>query len=97
MDVRLSPGAKKYIQKHSIECLVLTLVELETGCTLGVAKDIQVSFEYPQNPSQFLWGKAEGVEVFVDRRLKVTGTVAIKKQGLGRFSCLFADGLGVPI
>jgi hypothetical protein len=97
MDVRLSPGAKKYIEKHGIECLVLNLVELETGCTLGVAKDVEVSFAYPQKPTQFLWGKTEGVEVFVDRRLKVTGTVAIKKQGIGRFSCLFADGVGVPI
>ncbi len=97
MEVRLSSGAKKFIHKHNITCLVLSLVELETGCTLGVAKDVQVSYEYPQIPTRFLWGKADGVEVFVDRRLKINGTVTIKKQGFGRLSCLFADGIGVPI
>jgi hypothetical protein len=97
MEVRISPGARKYLANRGADSVVLRLVEMETGCSVGIAKDVDVRFEPPARPGGFLRRNAQGIDVYIDRRLGTQETVVIKKQGFWRFSCLYADGLRVPI
>jgi len=95
--VRFSANAKKFLKKKGIDTIVLRFVEFEAGGTLGVAKDVAVTFEAPADAGAFRRDLVEGIEVFIDPRLKAEGEVVIKRQGFWHFSSLYADGVRVPI
>jgi hypothetical protein len=95
--VKFSANAKKFLKKKGIDTIVLRFVEFEAGGTLGVAKDVAVTFEAPADAKAFRRDRVEGIEVFVDPKLKVDDDVVIKRQGFWNFSSLYADGVRVPI
>ena len=95
--VRFSTNAKKFLRKRGIATIVLRFVEFEAGGTLGVAKDVAVTFDAPDDAKAFRRDLVEGVEVFIDPKLKVDDDVVIKRQGFWHFSSLYADGVRVPI
>jgi len=95
--ISISPRAKRFLQDKGVKTIVLSFVELETGCCVGVAKDVAVSFEPPRDPRKFWRRHADGWEVFVDRQLKSDAEVVIKKQGFWKFASLYVDGLRVPL
>ena len=95
--IRFSAKAKKFLIKNGIDTIVLRFVEFETGGTVGVAKDVTVTFEPPADAKAFGRDLVEGIEVFVDPKLKVDGDVVIKRQGFWSFSSLYVDGVRVPI
>jgi len=95
--VRFSANAKKFLKKRGIASIVLRFVEFEAAGTCGVAKDVAVTFEQPADADSFHRDLVEGIEVFVDRKLKVDDDVVIKRQGFWNFSSLYVDGVRVPI
>ena len=95
--VRFSANAKKFLKKRGINTIVLRFVEFEAGATLGLAKDVAVTFEPPADAEAFRCDLVEGIEVFVDPKLKVDDDVVIKRQGFWYFSSLYADGIRIPI
>jgi hypothetical protein len=95
--VKFSANAKKFLKKKGIDTIVLRFVEFEAGGTVGVAKDVAVTFEPPADAGVFRRNLVEGIEVFIDPKLKVDGDVVIKRQGFWGFSSLYADGVRVPI
>jgi len=98
MDIRLSSRARKYLQDKEASELTLYLVDIEAGSSsIGVVKDVGISLNQPKRPEQFLHDRVEGLDIYVDRKLKITGPIVIKKQGVWKFASLFADGLHVPI
>jgi hypothetical protein len=97
MDITLSPSAVKYLRYRQVSGVTFYLVDIEcTGC-IGAVREVGVSLEPPGRPENFRYGRAEGFDIYVGRKLKVTGPVMIKKQGFWKFSSLFAHGLQIPI
>lgn len=96
MAVEISRSARKFLEDRGLRTVVLRYVELEAGCMVGVAKDVDVGFEPPADPAAFRRSAVDGIDVFIDRRLKEDERVVIKKQGLWKFVSLYADGLRVP-
>ena len=97
MEIRFSKRALKYIRKHGAQDVFVSLEEVDVADTIGMAKDISVGFKAPDEEKQFDVHRAEGIDVHIDRALKVTGPVAIRLQGLWKISSLYANGLQVPI
>ena len=97
MRVRISQGARIFLGKQDIRTVALTFLEIEAACTVGVAKEVSVTFDPPKDPEKFQRTMVEGIEVFVDNRLTPFGDVVIKRQGFWKFSSLYADGLRVPL
>lgn len=97
MAIKFTRAAKKYIDEKQIRTVVLTFLELEAGCMVGVAKDIDVSFDPPEKEEPYLKSNVEGIDIYIDKRLSPAEEVTIRKQGFWRFSSLYADGLRVPI
>ena len=97
MEVTISPRAMKYLHERGASCLVLGLVDIETGGSVGAARDVAFGFAPPRDSRHFRWCQVQGIDVYVDRKLRVVGPVAIKKQGFWKFSSLYADGVQVPI
>lgn len=97
MHLKITKAAWKFIRKKQTDTVVLKLVEVDTSCCIGAALDIEFSFAPPQKPGKFRWKQVAGIDFYIDRRLIPTGTIVIKKHGLGWFSSLYADGLKVPI
>ena len=97
MAIKITKAAKKYIDERNINTIVLTFLEMEAGCMVGVAKDIDVSFDPPEKEEAFLKSNVKGIAVYIDKRLSPSKEVTIRKQGFWRFSSLYADGLRVPI
>ncbi len=97
MEVKISPRAMKYLQERGASSLVLGLVDIETGGSVGAARDVAFGFTPPRDSRHFRWCQVEGIDVYVDRKLKVVGPVVIKKQGFWKLSSLYADGVQVPI
>jgi hypothetical protein len=95
--VKFSANAKKFLKKKGIDTIVLHFVEIECGCMVGVAKDVAVTFEPPADAEAFRRDLVEGIEVYVDPRLKVDDDVVIKRQGFWNFSSLYVDGVRIPI
>jgi hypothetical protein len=95
--VEISRSARKFLEDRGLRTVVLRYMELEAGCMVGVAKDVDVGFDRPVDQEDFRRNEVEGIEVFIDRRLKEDATVVIKKQGLWKFANLYADGLRVPL
>ena len=97
MQARLSSGARKLLHKLGCSQLTVHLVETETGCSIGFAREVRVDCEYPKDSAPYHPLEADGVTVYVDPRLKVQGRIVIKKQGFWKFSGLYADGVQIPI
>ena len=95
--IRFSASAKKFLKKRGVATVVLRFVEFEAAGTCGIAKDVAVTFERPADVEAFYRSLVEGIEVFVDRKLKIDDAVVIKRQGFWNFSSLYADGVRVPI
>lgn len=97
MQATLSNGARKLLHKLGSQSLVVALVETETGDSVGFAREVQVECGYPRNREHYHRLEVDGVEVFVDPRLRVEDTVAIKRQGLWKLSGFYADGVRIPL
>lgn len=97
MDVSISSGAMRYIAQHHISCIVLDFVDIETGGSVGAVRDIGVEFEPPPNPKAYRYDRVQDVDVYIHRKLQITGPIRIKKQGFWKFCSLYADGLHVPL
>jgi len=97
MEVGMSNRARKFIRKTEAKNVVIRFVEVEIADSLGAAKDIEVTLQAPDRKEGFRHAHVDGVDVYVDKALKVTGPVVIKKQGFWKFSTLYADGLQVPL
>lgn len=97
MQARLTSGARKLLYRWGHSHLVIRLVEMETGDSIGIAREIQVEFAYPENREEYHRLVADGIEVLLDPRLKVADTVKIKKQGFWKFAGLYVDGVRVPL
>ncbi len=95
--VRFSANAKRFLKKKGIGTIVLRFVEIESGCMVGVAKDVAVTFDPPADVGAFRRDLVEGIEVFIDPKLNLDDEVVIKRQGFWNFSSLYADGVRVPI
>ncbi len=95
--IKFSANAIKFLKKKDIDTIAFRFVEFEAGGTLGLAKDVAVTFEAPPDAEAFRRDLVEGVEVFLDNRLKIDGEVVIKREGFWKFSSLYADGVRVPI
>lgn len=97
MQIRFSPGALKYMHKRGASTVVLDLVDMETGGSVGVVKDVAVGFQAPKDLKAYRYDRVQGVDVYVHRALRIHGPIRIKKQGFWKLSSLYADGLQVPI
>lgn len=97
MEIRLSPRAGKYLRERQATQVTFYLVDIETTGSIGAVREVGVSLEPPARPENFRWGRAEGFDIYVDRQLKVTEPVVIKKQGFWKLSSLYADGLRVQM
>jgi len=97
MQATLSNGARKLLHKLGRQSIVVALVETETGDSVGFAREVEVECGFPRDKGEYYRLKADGVEIFVDPRLKVERTVAIKKQGFWKLSRLYADGVRIPL
>jgi hypothetical protein len=95
--VRFSPNAKAFLKKKGVDTVVVSFVEFDVAGTCGIAKDVSVTFEPPADATAFRHKLVEGIDVFVDRKLKIDDHVVIKRQGFWNFSSLYADGVRVPI
>ena len=97
MKIRITSRAKKYLEAKNVNTIVLKLVELSVAETVGVAREVQVDFELPEDKDKYGCFNVDNYEIFVDRRLEAIGDVVIKKQGFWKFSSLYADGFRIPI
>lgn len=97
MQVSLSPGARKHLRKLKCGAIAVRLVDMETSDSVGFAREVQVECGFPQRREQYHRLEVDGVEVFVDPRLRVEDTVRIKKQGFWKLSGLYADGVRIPL
>ena len=95
--IRLSPGAKRFIQERGVEVLAVKFIEIETGGTVGVVKDISITFQHPADPRLYREFSVDDIPVFIDRKLRLSEDIVIRKQGFWKFSSLYADGLRGPI
>ncbi len=96
MAVRISKAARKFLDARKATKVVLRYLEVEAACMVGVAKDVQVLLGEPDDQT-YIHEHHEGIDVFIDPKLKINSIVHIKKQGFWKFSSLYADGLRVPI
>jgi len=97
VSISISPGAQRFLREKGVKTVVLSFLELQTGCCVGVVKDVAVTFEPPADPRKFWRRHADDFEVFIDRQLKSDAEVVIKKQGFWKFASLYVDGLRVPL
>jgi len=97
MEIKISSGALRYIQSKGAKSIAVVLVDVETGDSIGAARDIEVKFETPEDTRNYYLEHSQGIDVYVDRRLRLTGKVVIKKQGFWKISSLYADGLQIPL
>lgn len=97
MDIRLSPRAVKYLREMNAPAVTLYMVDIETTGSIGAVREVGVSLQPPKDQENFRYCPVEGFDVYVDRELKVTGPVVVKKQGFWKFSSLYADGLQVQL
>ena len=97
MNVVISKGASNFISRRGIETITLTYLEIETACQIGICKDIDLSYDRPENPEKYRRLEADDVEVFVDRQLNPAGDIHIKKQWVWKFASLYVDNVGVPL
>lgn len=97
MDIKLLPGAVKYIKAKKASEITLYFVDIETTGSIGAVREVGVSLEPPRRPENYRYKRAEGFDIYVSRDLKITGTIIIKKQGFWKLSWLCAEGLQIPI
>ncbi|MFW6297785.1 MAG: hypothetical protein ACOC03_04705 [Desulfosalsimonas sp.] len=97
MDIRLSPGAAKYLAAKKASDVTIYLVDIETTGSIGAVREVGVSLEPPKRPENFRYERVDGFDIYVARELRITGPVIIKKQGFWKLSWLCADGLQIPI
>ena len=97
VSVNFSKGARKFIEHRGIKSIAISYIEVEAGSIVGIAKDVMITYGRPVSGEEFLKVMVDDIEVFLDKRLKVSGKVVIKKQGFWRFSGLYADGIMIPI
>ena len=95
--IRITPGARRYLVSRGYEAVVLTYTELEVGDSIGVAKEVTITYEPPEDRERYRLFPVDDIEVFVDRRLRADGDVVIKKQGFWKLTSLYADGFRIPI
>jgi len=97
MKIRITSRAKKYLEAKNVMNIVLKFMELDVAESIGVAKDVMVSLEVPEDKDNYWCCNVGSYRVFVDRRLEAIGDVVIKKQGFWRFASLYVDGFRIPI
>src|SRR6056297_1054658 len=97
MEIRFSNRARKLLKNKDCRQLVFYLIELETADSIGAARDIGVSYTPPHNTGQYRRANADGIDIYIDRNLRIIGPVVIKKQGFWKLSTIYADGLQIPL
>jgi len=97
MEVKFSSGARKLLEEKGAENICIHLVDIATADSIGAARDIEVNCEVPEQKEQFWWDRVGGIDVYIDKKLKIIGPVVVKKQGFWIFSSLYADGLRILI
>ena len=97
MPVKISPRARKFLQDKGVDTIFLHFVDIAVADNVGVVKEVEVYYGQPDRPDLYWLRHADGIKVYVDRRLDSTGTVEIKKQGFWKFANLYADGLRIPL
>jgi hypothetical protein len=97
MKIRITSRAKKYLEAKNFKNIVLRFMELDVAETVGVVKDVTVSFEVPEDKDKYWCYNIDSYQVFVDRRLEAISDVIIKKQGFWKFASLYVDGFRISI
>lgn len=97
MNIKLSPGAVKYLKTKDASEVTIYLVDIETTGSIGAVREVGVRPGPPKRPENFRYDSIEGFGVYVARELKITGPIIIKKQGFWKLSWLSAEGLHIPL
>lgn len=97
MKIRITSRAKKYLEAKNFKDIVLKFMVLDVAESVGVAKEVMVSFEVPEDKDKYWCYNVGSYRVFVDRRLEAIGDVVIKKQGFWKLASLYVDGFRIPI
>jgi len=97
MDIRVTPRARKYLQEKEASEVTLYLVDIESSGSIDSVKEVGVSLKPPKRPEHFMHDRAEGFDIYVDRKLRIIGPIVIRKQGFWKLASLYADGLQIPI
>ncbi len=89
----------KFLKNKTATAVSIEFVELEDSAgDIDMVKEVEVKCQAPpenQKPN-YLFFREEGVDIYIDKRLKISGKVKIKKEGFWKLSFLYADGVLVP-
>lgn len=97
MNISFSSGALKFLKQKQADSVLIQLVELEGAAgDIDMVKEVEIKCRKPEDQTKYHYFKQNGLEVFIDRRLKVPGDIKIKKQGFWKFAFLYPDGVLVP-
>jgi hypothetical protein len=98
MKIKITNKAKKFIQDRKIKDVTFILKELDVaGCCVGIAKDIEPVYKAPMDASGYRYIQADGYHVFISRRIKIIGPLALKTEGFWKLKRLYLSGTTVPI
>ena len=98
MQITIKPSARKYMQKHQIECVTFKMKMCEPmGCCVGIVKEIESVPESPPNASHYRYFQCEGKHIYVYRDIKILGPLTITTEGLWRLKRLSLDGATIPL
>jgi hypothetical protein len=97
MNISFSSGALKFLKQKQADSVLIQLVELQGAAgDIDMVREVEIKCRTPEDPSKYRYFEQNGIEVFIDRRLKVPGDIKIKKQGFWKFAFLYPDGVLVP-
>ena len=97
LNIKISKSARKFIQERDIEDVTFQLIEQNVaGCFIGMAKEIRPVYKAPVNASNYRYLQAEGLHIFISRKVKILGPLTLTTEGLWN-KRLFLSGATVPI
>lgn len=97
MKFNLSDGARKFCLGNGISAVTFNLVEVDVaGCCIGFVREIQPAYTAPADASGYRYGQAEGIHVYISRRIRIVGALTLATEGIWK-KRLCLNGASIPI
>ena len=72
-------------------------VEKPAGCCVGIIKEIEPRYEAVKDASRYLFFKGEGKHVFVSKKIRILGPLALTTEGFWKLKRLALRGATIPL